>query len=387
MIKFPDKLILAEDNDSLKESQTIIQDVFNSDLYDDETFSGYMFNDFDCTNLDYGQNDPDHPIVILNDEMVISNDDDTEIDLTFMESRRKWKHHGSQDVNLAAYHRNHLSEPTTKLNEDLISDSSIFSPPTYSPSSSIEFPSMEPGKTIVVFRGLHESPSSAENLMINSGNTTMEVSGSDLKPFTDFEDPIFHSPLPYNEVDVNNPIFGNSTNENSLIIDSVERKTEEKLNKPEVVSQSLVHPSTQSNFTQKCIPPKLLLKRPVNHKKKEPCETLETHTKPSKLQKYSNAKRVTSPCLSPTVYRGFSEFDQTFCTVCGDYARWQHYGVLACEGCKGFFKRSVQKNAKFTCSSNGRCYISKKTRTQCPSCRLQKCLNVGMVRGAVRAKR
>nr|CAD7394297.1 unnamed protein product [Timema cristinae] len=37
------------------------------------------------------------------------------------------------------------------------------------------------------------------------------------------------------------------------------------------------------------------------------------------------------------------------CAVCGDTAACQHYGVRTCEGCKGFFKRTVQKGSKYVC--------------------------------------
>ena len=35
--------------------------------------------------------------------------------------------------------------------------------------------------------------------------------------------------------------------------------------------------------------------------------------------------------------------ESQLCAVCGDNAACQHYGVRTCEGCKGFFKVSVQK--------------------------------------------
>ncbi|KAE8597348.1 hypothetical protein XENTR_v10016436 [Xenopus tropicalis] len=72
------------------------------------------------------------------------------------------------------------------------------------------------------------------------------------------------------------------------------------------------------------------------------------------------------------------------CAVCGDNAACQHYGVRTCEGCKGFFKRTVQKKAKYVCLANKNCPVDKRRRNRCQYCRFQKCLNVGMVKEVVR---
>ena len=72
------------------------------------------------------------------------------------------------------------------------------------------------------------------------------------------------------------------------------------------------------------------------------------------------------------------------CAVCGDHAACQHYGVRTCEGCKGFFKRTVQKNAKYVCLADKSCPVDKRRRNRCQFCRFQKCLAVGMVKEVVR---
>lgn len=45
---------------------------------------------------------------------------------------------------------------------------------------------------------------------------------------------------------------------------------------------------------------------------------------------------------------------------------------------KGFFKRTVQNNKRYTCAESQDCKIDKTQRKRCPFCRFQKCLNVGM---------
>ncbi|XP_041875932.1 nuclear receptor subfamily 1 group I member 3 isoform X1 [Corvus kubaryi] len=71
------------------------------------------------------------------------------------------------------------------------------------------------------------------------------------------------------------------------------------------------------------------------------------------------------------------------CAVCGDRASGYHFHVMSCEGCKGFFRRSIIKGVRFTCPLARRCPVTKAKRRQCQACRLQKCLDVGMRRDMI----
>ncbi|KAJ8332252.1 hypothetical protein SKAU_G00427350 [Synaphobranchus kaupii] len=65
----------------------------------------------------------------------------------------------------------------------------------------------------------------------------------------------------------------------------------------------------------------------------------------------------------------------------------KHYGVYSCEGCKGFFKRTVRKDLSYTCRDNKDCLVDKRQRNRCQYCRYQKCLAMGMKRDAVQEER
>ena len=48
--------------------------------------------------------------------------------------------------------------------------------------------------------------------------------------------------------------------------------------------------------------------------------------------------------------------------------------MQACEGCKGFFKRSVTKKSVYLpCKFNGTCDLTLENRRRCQTCRLEKC--------------
>ncbi|XP_037083193.1 nuclear hormone receptor FTZ-F1-like [Pollicipes pollicipes] len=78
---------------------------------------------------------------------------------------------------------------------------------------------------------------------------------------------------------------------------------------------------------------------------------------------------------------------EELCPVCGDKVSGYHYGLLTCESCKGFFKRTVQNKKAYTCVADKSCQIDKMQRKRCPYCRYQKCISVGMKLEAVRQDR
>ncbi|XP_062947056.1 estrogen receptor beta isoform X2 [Cynocephalus volans] len=100
------------------------------------------------------------------------------------------------------------------------------------------------------------------------------------------------------------------------------------------------------------------------------------------LKRKVSGSSCTSPVSSPS-----SKRDAHFCAVCSDYASGYHYGVWSCEGCKAFFKRSIQGHNDYICPATNQCTIDKNRRKSCQACRLRKCYEVGMVKCGSRRER
>ncbi|KAJ8311599.1 LOW QUALITY PROTEIN: hypothetical protein KUTeg_010954 [Tegillarca granosa] len=62
---------------------------------------------------------------------------------------------------------------------------------------------------------------------------------------------------------------------------------------------------------------------------------------------------------SPNSNSWKSQIEVIPCKVCGDKSSGVHYGVITCEGCKGFFRRSQAGPVNYQCPRNKNCVIDR----------------------------
>ncbi|KAF7262108.1 hypothetical protein EG68_00593 [Paragonimus skrjabini miyazakii] len=77
------------------------------------------------------------------------------------------------------------------------------------------------------------------------------------------------------------------------------------------------------------------------------------------------------------------------CRVCGAKSSGFHFGAITCEGCKGFFRRTIneREGQRYTCRNGDNCAVTGATRNNCKSCRYRRCLAVGMSKDGSRIGR
>ncbi|OCT88025.1 hypothetical protein XELAEV_18016654mg [Xenopus laevis] len=95
------------------------------------------------------------------------------------------------------------------------------------------------------------------------------------------------------------------------------------------------------------------------------------------LSPASSPASITTPAAPGSAEDASCKSLSLECRVCGDKASGFHYGVHACEGCKGFFRRTIRLKLVYD-QCERMCKIQKKNRNKCQYCRFEKCLNVGM---------
>ncbi|CAF2522874.1 unnamed protein product [Rotaria sp. Silwood2] len=100
------------------------------------------------------------------------------------------------------------------------------------------------------------------------------------------------------------------------------------------------------------------------------------------ITKMKNIESTISPSSTPTNPLKSKRTRLTFpfgaCRVCSDSATGIHYGIATCEGCKGFFKRSILRKEKYRCYFDNSCLVNVTNRNRCKACRFQRCIDKGM---------
>uniref|UniRef100_A0A1I7SZM1 Nuclear receptor domain-containing protein n=1 Tax=Caenorhabditis tropicalis TaxID=1561998 RepID=A0A1I7SZM1_9PELO len=94
--------------------------------------------------------------------------------------------------------------------------------------------------------------------------------------------------------------------------------------------------------------------------------------------------------MEPSTSEGFPsrrKAEKANCAICDDIGDGCHFGAEACRACAAFFRRTVALGKEYECrQGQENCTVNKIVRTICKSCRLNKCLEVGMNPRSVQSK-